>query len=155
MIKRFAKLSRGKKILSMVGSVALVAILAIVFTFSYQGSTKDIEKVADSFRPGASWRQMQRQVEPYRFACLSGTCPYVHISWHAMESISEENYNDYLKSSIVKNMQIDSCQRHEIQGSTKLSCEAHGEYDGYVIRSFLDYSSREGATVSVSIKENS
>lgn len=70
-----------KKIL--IGLAAALVVLASLSLFAvlWQGSTKDIEAVANSFTPPDRWTQTHYEIVPSKFICLSGRCPEIVKSW--------------------------------------------------------------------------
>ena len=59
-----------------VGLMVLVGLVACLVL--WRGSTKDIEAVADSFRPLDGWQQTKYKVVPPQFLCLMGNCNTSH-----------------------------------------------------------------------------
>ena len=71
----------AKKILIGLAMTILLLFSLALFAVLWQGSTKDIESVANSFTPPDGWVQTDYKVVPPKFICLMGNCPEVVKSW--------------------------------------------------------------------------
>ncbi|GEM_PF-6709585 len=90
------KSTRVKKI--VLGIVAGFVLLAgaIIFIFTYEGSTKQILSVADQFQPGESWELVSDRVNGPAVFCLYA-CPSLDKKWQRPASnLSKQDIVEYL-----------------------------------------------------------
>ncbi len=78
-----------------IGSVILLALTAVAATILYVGSTDDIVRVADTFKPAEDWQLAAEQVEPPRIVCMS-VCPYLIRSWVVPETIAPADVRRFI-----------------------------------------------------------
>ena len=126
-------MSNGKQInvrkivVYVVISLMVLAGLVICLVL-WRGSTKDIEAVADSFKPLDGWQQTKYKVVPPQFLCLMGNCPEVYKVWVYKDFI---NYDDIKKfTNDDKLLEIeDRCKDKNLD-----VCEFNGKRNGYQYR---------------------
>ena len=89
------KINFKKIVLFFVATLIVLAGLLICLV-SWRGSTKDIEAVADSFKPLDGWVETEREVIPPKVICLMGNCPEVYKSWEYKNSIGYEDIKKFV-----------------------------------------------------------
>lgn len=90
-MKALKQLSLAAKI----GIGALVAIVAVVFLLTYQGSPNKILAVADTFQPDSSWVLKSDNVVPPAFFCPKA-CPEVVRTWERSTPVTYEELMAYI-----------------------------------------------------------
>lgn len=110
--------------------VAALIILAglLIYAVSWRGSTKDIEAVADSFKPLDGWRQTDSRIVPPQFLCLMGNCPEVYKSWEYKNSIGYEDIKKFVNHDRLLGID-DRCRTNNLD-----VCEFNGRRNGYQYR---------------------
>lgn len=110
--------------------VAALIILAglLIYAVSWRGSTKDIEAVADSFKPLDGWRQTDSRIVPPQFLCLMGNCPEVYKSWEYKNSIGYEDIKKFVNHDRLLGID-DRCKANNLD-----VCEFNGRRNGYQYR---------------------
>ena len=109
-----------KKVILSAAIILLTLAGVLVYVLSWQGDTKDIEAVADSFKPLDGWQQNDSRIVPPRFLCFSGACPEVSKSW-TVNNTSHSQCVDYGDGRLLD------------------SCEYVGERGGYQFDVMVDY----------------
>ncbi len=126
-MKNSKQINVRKIVAYVVISLVVLAGLVICLVL-WRGSTKDIEAVADSFKPLDGWQQTNRDVVPPKAICLMGNCPEVYKAWVYKDFI---NYDDIKKfTSNDKLLEIeDRCKDKNLD-----VCEFNGKRNGYQYR---------------------
>lgn len=154
MSRKFSQLSVGKKIATITGGLALVFVLGVVFVFSYQGSTKDIEAVADGFVVPNGWSKTQDRIVPPKIICLEGSCPQMQRSWW-VGKIEQPQFDQFLKSN--QNITMSASRCLDDNGSTGqiTKCSSTANTEKYHIRAVVatDTSIQNGDSISISIEK--
>ena len=117
-----------RKIVAYVVIGLMVLAGLVICLVLWRGSTKDIEAVADSFKPLDGWQQTKYEVIPPQFLCLMGNCPEVYKVWVYKDFI---NYDDIKKfTNDDKLLEIeDRCKDKNLD-----VCEFNGKRNGYQYR---------------------
>jgi hypothetical protein len=126
-----------------VGLVVLVGL--IVCLVSWRGSTKDIEAVADSFRPLDGWQQTKYEVVPPQFLCFSGACPEISKAWTVPNQIKQKDVKKFIGNFSQVNANHSRCMDYENNKTLDL-CEYIGEKGGYQFDVMIDYQSSDNKT---------
>lgn len=127
-----------------VGLMVLVGLAA--WLVLWRGSTKDIEAVADSFKPLDGWQQTKHDIVPPKAICLMGNCPEVYKAWVYKDFI---NYDDIKKfTNNDKLLEIeDGCKDKNLD-----VCEFSGKRNGYQYR--INVSRRDDMTsIGLTVRE--
>ena len=107
-----------------VGLMVLVGLVACLVL--WRGSTKDIEAVADSFRPLDGWQQTKYKVVPPQFLCLMGNCPEMSKSWIVKGKITQNDAKKFIENFSQVNTSHSQCVDYD-DGTALDSCEYVGE----------------------------
>ena len=120
--------------------VAALIVLAglLIYAVSWRGSTKDIEAVADSFKPLDGWRQTSYGVVPSKFLCFSGSCPEVSKSWTVNSKITQNDVKKFIENFSQVNTSHSQCVDYD-DSRVLESCEYVGERGGYQFSVMVDY----------------
>ena len=120
-----------KKILIGLAATLVVLISLSLFAVLWQGSTKDIEAVANNFTPPDEWTQTHYEVVPPKFICLMGNCPEVIKSWENREPVVYQEVKELLGDAAEGALAEERCKTTE---PTKQYCEFSGKKGGYQYR---------------------
>ena len=78
----------------------LVVIIGFGIWFTWTGSTKDIESVANQFKADSSWKLASDYAEPPRNVCLNtGACPNLSRIWVTPEPLTQNELLSTVKRS--------------------------------------------------------
>ena len=113
--------------------IPVTFIVIIIFIFMYQGSTKDITKVANQFEPGAGWTLESERVVPPRIVCLSdASCPSIHKIWSTKRDVSKDEFAHMLAQSKWSFPIIETCiPPVNVSGTKGSVCHAEGRIKNY------------------------
>lgn len=127
-----------KKVILSAAIILLTLAGVLVYVLSWQGDTKDIEAVADSFKPLDGWQQTDSRVVPPRFLCFSGACPEASKSWTVNSKITQNDVKKFIGSFSQVNKSHSQCVDYD-DGRLLDSCEYVGERGGYQFDAMVDY----------------
>lgn len=131
------KMSRGRIVAMVIGSIILLPIAFVVIGF-WPGSTKDIEAVANQFQPGDGWQLESEVIRPPRLICLQADCGEMTRTWKLEKNITTEEFMAVLKKSGWDDMASNdtTCRtRSNVTSSTgQTMCDASGSRDDYRIK---------------------
>lgn len=119
-----------------VGLMVLVGLAA--WLVLWRGSTKDIEAVADSFRPLEGWQQTKYKVVPPQFLCLMGNCPEMSKSWIVKGKITQNDAKKFIENFSQVNTSHSQCVDYD-DGTALDSCEYVGERGRYQFSVMVEY----------------
>ena len=119
-----------------VGLMVLVGLVACLVL--WRGSTKDIEAVADSFRPLDGWQQTKYKVVPPQFLCLMGNCPEMSKSWIVKGKITQNDAKKFIENFSQVNTSHSQCIDYD-DGTALDSCEYVGERGRYQFSVMVEY----------------
>ena len=119
-----------------VGLMVLVGLVACLVL--WRGSTKDIEAVADSFRPLDGWQQTKYKVVPPQFLCLMGNCPEMSKSWIVKGKITQNDAKKFIENFSQVNTSHSQCVDYD-DGTALDSCEYVGERGRYQFSVMFEY----------------
>ena len=119
-----------------VGLMVLVGLVACLVL--WRGSTKDIEAVADSFRPLDGWQQTKYKVVPPQFLCLMGNCPEMSKSWIVKGKITQNDAKKFIENFSQVNTSHSQCVDYD-DGTALDSCEYVGERGRYQFSVMVEY----------------
>ena len=119
-----------------VGLMVLVGLIACLVL--WRGSTKDIEAVADSFRPLDGWQQTKYKVVPPQFLCLMGNCPEMSKSWIVKGKITQNDAKKFIENFSQVNTSHSQCVDYD-DGTALDSCEYVGERGRYQFSVMVEY----------------
>ena len=115
-----------KKVILSAAIILLTLAGVLVYALSWQGDTKDIEAVADSFKPLDGWQEAEREVVTPKIICLMGkSVDYDDIKKFA-------GYDELLDVD-------DRCKNNNLN-----VCEFSGKRNGYQYR--IHVSRRDNVT---------
>lgn len=120
--------------------VAALIVLAglLIYAVSWRGSTKDIEAVADSFKPLDGWLQTDSRIVPPQFLCLMGNCPEVSKSWTVNSKITQNDVKKFIENFSQVNTSHSQCVDYDDSRALD-SCEYVGERGGHQFDVMVDY----------------
>lgn len=121
----------AKKILIGLAMTILLLFSLALFAVLWQGSTKDIESVANSFTPPDGWVQTDYKVVPPKFICLMGNCPEVVKSWESREFVTYQEVKKFLGDAANGVLTEERCKTTE---PIKQYCEYSGKKGDYQYR---------------------
>lgn len=119
-----------------VGLMVLVGL--VICLVLWRGSTKDIEAVADSFRPLEGWQQTKYKVVPPQFLCLMGNCPEMSKSWIVKGKITQNDAKKFIENFSQVNTSHSQCVDYD-DGTALDSCEYVGERGRYQFSVMVEY----------------
>jgi len=131
------KINFKKIVLFFVAALIVLAGL-LIYAVSWRGSTKDIEAVADSFKPLDGWRQTDSRIVPPQFLCLMGNCPEMSKSWIVKSKITQNDVKKFIENFSQVNTNHSQCVDYEDSRALD-SCEYVGERGGYQFSVMVDY----------------
>ena len=111
----------------------------------WRGSTKDIEAVADSFKPLEGWQQTSYVITPPQFLCFSGACPEISKSWILPNQITQKEIKKFIGDFSQVNVNHSRCMDYEDNKTLDL-CEYIGEREGYQFDVMIDYNDSDSKT---------
>ena len=127
-----------KKIVLFFVATLIVLVGLLIYAVSWRGSTKDIEGVADSFKPLDGWRQTDSRIVPPQFLCLMGNCPEMSKSWTVNSKITQNDVKKFIENFSQVNTNHSQCVDYE-NSRVLDSCEYVGERGGYQFDVMVDY----------------
>ena len=131
------KVNFKKIVLFFVATLIVLAGL-LIYAVSWRGSTKDIEAVADSFKPLDGWLQTDSRIVPPQFLCLMGNCPEMSKSWIVKSKITQNDVKKFIENFSQVNTNHSQCVDYEDSRALD-SCEYVGERGGYQFSVMVDY----------------
>lgn len=138
------KINFKKIVLFFVAALIVLAGL-LIYAVSWRGSTKDIEAVADSFKPLDGWQQTDSRVVPPRFLCFSGACPEASKSWTIKDKITQNSVKRFIGNSSDVNRNHSRCVDYD-DSKVLDSCEYVGERGDYQFSIMIDYNNSINST---------
>lgn len=114
---------RWLKILLFVAAPIVVG--GLFYWFTWAGTTKPIESVADQFKPDSSWKLVKSEAKAPGL-CIAETCPRLQRTWEMSEPLSQEQLVDAVKESGWTNVAIEKGCEFEV-------CRMQGTIMGYEI----------------------
>lgn len=114
-------------------------ILIVIFGLSvwgavslfWTGSSKEIESIANQFKPQSNWKLISDRVEGPKNWCGDLVCPSVSRQWKTDHALSKEEFKEILKKS-KWNFAVDgSCLPNNTYGKHVTLCSAKGVIDNY------------------------
>ena len=127
-----------KKVILSAAIILLTLAGVLVYVLSWQGDTKDIEAVADSFRPLDGWQQTKYKVVPPQFLCLMGNCPEMSKSWIVKGKITQNDAKKFIENFSQVNTSHSQCVDYD-DGTALDSCEYVGERGRYQFSVMVEY----------------
>lgn len=127
----------------IVGLVVLVGLVACLVL--WRGSTKDIEAVADSFRPLDGWQQTTYAIVPPQLLCFSGACPEISKAWTVPNQITQKDVKKFIGNFSQVNANHSRCMDYEDNKTLDL-CEYIGERGGYQFDVMIDHKKSDNKT---------
>lgn len=134
-----------KKVILSAAIILLTLAGVLVYVLSWQGDTKDIEAVADSFKPLDGWQQTDSRVVPPRFLCFSGACPEASKSWTIKDKITQNSVKRFIGNSSDINRNHSRCVDYD-DSKVLDSCEYVGERGDYQFSIMIDYNNSINST---------
>ncbi|PID31594.1 hypothetical protein CR983_00420 [Candidatus Saccharibacteria bacterium] len=120
-----------KKWIIGITSALLLTLAAMAAAILYVGSTDDIVRVADTFKPAEDWQLAAEQVEPPRIVCMS-VCPYLARSWSVEETITSVDVQRFIgDDALAPNERTRACFAKD-GGAVDESCSIDGTREGYL-----------------------
>ena len=126
-----------------VGLMVLVGLAACLVL--WRGSTKDIEAVADSFKPLDGWQQTSYVITPPQFLCFSGACPEISKAWTTPNQITQKDIKKFIGNFSQVNANHSRCMDYEDNRTLDL-CEYIGERGGDQFDVMIDYNDSDSKT---------
>ena len=127
-----------KKVILSAAIILLTLAGVLVYVLSWQGDTKDIEAVADSFKPLDGWQEAEREVVTPKIICLMGNCPEVYRSWKYKKSVDYDDIKKFAGYDELLDVD-DRCKNNNLN-----VCEFSGKRNGYQYR--IHVSRRDNVT---------
>ena len=121
-----------KKILIGLAATLVVLISLSLFAVLWQGSTKDIEAVANSFTPPDEWTQTHYEVVPPKFICLTGKCPSVIRAWKSGDDMTYETIEKFTTQNLEELVTDEKCRGD--RGIVADYCDFSGKKGGFEFR---------------------
>lgn len=121
-------------------TLTIVAILIIIASgfwlwLTHEGSTTEIEAVANQFQAPSSWVETDYRIEPPRSVCLGDNpCPSAAKYWSVSHAVSKQELQDALRESGWNFNTKGECDAAEAAAGTGVTiCEAEGISGGYSV----------------------
>ena len=163
MIKKGGKKAVSKggkrrwKIASAIIIFSLSIVIGLLLWLSYTGSSKEIEAVANQFKPDASWELISERITPPMTFCLDSVeCPSIARRWKTetlltrsefVETLHRAGWNFEVEGSCV----LDNPNRY---GDSIGVCSASGVIESYEISVEVSSSNpAEKYSIAYSIKK--
>lgn len=134
-----------KYVLCGVGGLIISLFTALAFMLLWQGSTKDIESVANSFQAPNDWRDDGGRVEPPRIFCLSGRCPELTRHFVTSGYVTRQELDGFIQEATVIDHENSSCLRYG-PDSVLEDCEYRGVKRGYGFDVYVETSASHNET---------
>ena len=136
--------------------IFFIVIIGIAIWSTWSGNSREIESVANQFKPDSSWRLVSSRTEPPRNMCLGDTaCPSIWRLWALQSPI--ENVDQFQKIATIdgnKMKILDECfyvaTPEGKQPSS--SCDASIIVHGYQIRLSL-YGSEQPGEIGLTVEK--
>lgn len=125
----------------IIAILLFITLLAgAVIWLGWSGSTKDIEAVANQFKPDSSWELAGSSITPPRTICLEGGCPSLGRVWKTGSVVDAEELQNILDKSGWSGINLGdrSCFDRLVAESNDLSCSADGEINQYAVQIYSD-----------------
>ena len=127
-----------KKVILSAAIILLTLAGVLVYVLSWQGDTKDIEAVADSFKPLDGWQEAEREVVTPKIICLMGNCPEMSKSWIVKGKITQNDAKKFIENFSQVNTSHSQCVDYD-DGTALDSCEYVGERGRYQFSVMVEY----------------
>lgn len=150
-------MSKVWKTISVLAITVIVLFGGFLYWTTWSWGAKEIEAVADQFKPDAGWEQITNQVIPSRTICLDEKCPSVHRSWKTGKIITQDRLKTLLADSGWNfEIQGDCLPSPNISGSGESVCRAEGSSNEYRVSVTVvgDYNDSSPARVVLFIDKN-
>lgn len=142
-------MSTKRKVWSSILIVIVILVGGFIYWFTWTGSTKDIEAVANQFKPDSSWKLVRDMVEPPATTCIDVTCPSLARTWETGGLLTNEEFQAALDRS-GWDFKIDGkCDELPVNDSSRYigTCSAEGVYGKYIISIGVGIDSSEHAGI--------
>lgn len=128
-------MKKGWRIFTIVAGIVVLMAASFLYWSTWEGSTEEIESVANEFKPNSDWEQVSSRVNSPQNICFDVRCPSVHKSWKTPQIISK----NVLRETLTKsgwNFEIQGdCQADPRFGGSGVSvCAAQGEVGVYRVK---------------------
>ncbi len=134
MIKKLPNAPKSKlKFWLLIIGLLLAPFVIFAFMLFYRGSTDDIVRVADQFKPDSSWRLVDETVNPPQIICIDSVCPKVFRSWE-VKNANDRSLRDAIAASGWGFPIEGSCMEDPNTNGLATACSVNGVVDGYDIR---------------------
>lgn len=152
-------MKKAWKIIGIVCAAIVLVVAALLYWSTWEGSTKDIEAVANQLKVQNGWIQVTNQVTPPRNLCLGDTqCPSLHRSWKTKANLTKDDFHSILTdSNWTFNVEGDCEPSQNITSSGgQTLCSAEGVKEGYSIKIVVsgDYGNNTNGHLSLFIEKN-
>lgn len=129
-------MKRVWKVIGIIAIIVAVLLAAFLYWTTWTGSSKEIETVANQFKPDPSWQQVTNQVIPPKTTCLDEECPSVHRRWKTNANLTKEEFRRVLEDSGWNFNIEDDCQPSSNVSSSggQSLCSVSGMKNGYSVR---------------------
>jgi len=125
-------MKKGWKNIALITTISVVVFGGSIFWLGWSGSAKDLEQVANQFRPNSSWELKSETIEPPRTLCFDVTCPSLRREWRTDAPLSRDDFLSILmKSGWDFSIKGDCKLDQNSYGDNISLCSASGIVDNY------------------------
>jgi hypothetical protein len=125
--------SQKRKNILITVTTFLVIIVGFGIWFTWTGSTKEIESIANQFKPDGFWTMKEASVTPPRNVCIDSVCPKVSKRWTIDRDVTGSDLDKMIKQANFKFSATGECDANSGGMSSYILCKGHGDYNDYNI----------------------